>query len=504
VSTHILLIYPEVPETFWSFRHALKFIGKRAAFPPLGLLTVAAMLPAHWEKRLADLNLRSLSEEDLSWADVVMVSGMTIQKKTAREAIKRCREAGLPVVAGGPLFTTEADEFPEVDHLVLDEAEVTLPPFLADWEAGVPQRVYRSDVKPCLSLTPIPAWELADVNAYASMSVQYSRGCPFQCEFCNVTALFGHRPRVKPVSRVIEELDLLRRLGWKGKVFFVDDNFIGNKKHLRQELLPALTEWQRRGHSMPFYTEASINLADDPALMRAMREAGFESVFVGIETPEDEALVACGKKQNTSRDLVADIHRIQAEGLEVQAGFIVGFDSDTTTIFRRQFEFIQKSGIAVAMVGMLQAVRGTRLHDRLSEAGRIKGGTSGDNVDGSTNIIPTMGLEALQDGYRQLLASIYSPRPFYARLKTFLRGYRVPEVRERLGFTKLMALFRSMFVLGVVGPERFHYWHVLLWTLIRRPELLSNAVSLAIFGHHFRKVCVEDLAIHRESITSPE
>lgn len=488
---NILFLYPEVPETFWSFRHALKFIGKKAAFPPLGILTVAAMVPGTWGKRLVDMNVASLSEDDLEWADLVMISGMTIQRETARAAILRCQSAGVEVAAGGPLFTTEAGAFPGVDYLVLNEAEVTLQEFLSDWERGRARRIYSDETKPDLSETPVPAWHLADLHAYASVSVQYSRGCPFQCEFCNVTALFGHRPRVKSPSQVIAELDLLRSLGWSGKVFFVDDNLIGNKRHLKRELLPALARWQAKGHRIPFYTEASINLADDADLMRAMREAGFESVFVGIETPDESALQSCGKKQNTGRDLVADVKKIQREGIEVQAGFIVGFDGDGPSIFQRQIEFIQHSGIAVAMVGILQAVQGTRLYARLASEGRLVGSTTGDNVDGSTNVVPIMGLEPLVEGYRHILRSIYSPKPFYQRLITFLREYRAPEIQEKLRWNKIAALLRSMLRLGVLGPERWYYWHLLGWTLLRRPRLFSYAITLAIFGHHFRLVCVE-------------
>jgi radical SAM superfamily enzyme YgiQ (UPF0313 family) len=488
---NVLLIYPEVPPTFWSFHHALKFIGKKAAFPPLGLLTVAAMLPPGWDRRLVDLNVRTLHESDLEWADIAMVSAMTIQRDSTRAVLSRCKAAGLLVVAGGPLFTTEPDAFPEVDHLVLNEAELTLPAFLADYEAGTPLPVYRASGFARLEKTPSPAWHLADLGSYASMSIQSTRGCPFQCEFCNVTALFGHRPRVKPTAQVLAELDGLRSLGWQGKVFFVDDNFIGNKKHLKEELLPALAAWQQRGTRMPFYTEASINLADDLPLMQAMRKAGFESVFVGIETPDEETLRTCGKNQNTRRDLVANVRTIQRQGLEVQAGFIVGFDGDTPSVFQRQIDFIQRSGIAVAMVGMLQAVRGTRLHDRLEREGRLIGSTSGDNVDGSTNVLPTMGLDALIAGYHHVLRSIYSPRPYYERIRTFLGEYRPPDIREKLHWTKGLALLRSMLTLGVLGPERFHYWHLLGWTLLRKPRLLPWAVSLAIFGHHFRLVCVE-------------
>lgn len=487
-SPRVLLLYPEFPDTFWSFKHALKFVGKKAAFPPLGLLTVAALLPAEWPKRMVDLNVARLRDQDLQWADIAFISGMTVQRASARLLIARCHAAGLRVVAGGPLFTTEPENFPEVDCFVLNEAEITLPEFLRDYRAGALQRTYQSAEFADIRLTPPPLWELADLRHYSSMSLQYSRGCPFQCEFCNVTALFGHRPRTKTPAQVIAELDLLWTLGWRGKVFFVDDNFIGNKQHLLKELLPELILWQRRRGGMPFYTEASINLADDAHLMERMREAGFESVFVGIETPDDDALAECNKKQNTRRDLLADVKRIQRAGLEVQAGFIVGFDSDTETIFQRQIDFIQKSGIVVAMVGLLQAVQGTRLHDRLEREGRLRGDTSGDNVDGSTNIIPRMDLDDLTSGYQRILHTIYSPPNYYRRLRVFLREYRGAKITEQTTFLHIKAFFHSVFSLGILGTERFHFWQLMAWTLCFHPAHLSRAVALAICGHHFRIV----------------
>lgn len=488
----ILLLYPEFPDTFWSFRRALKFLGAKAAFPPLGLLTVAALLPRGWQKRLVDLNVTRLQTRDLRWADCVMISGMTVQRESARRLIARCKAAGVPVVAGGPLFTTEPESFPEVDHFVLNEAELTLPPFLADWEQGKLAWFYRSSEFPDIRRTPVPLWELADLRRYSSLSLQYSRGCPFQCEFCNVTALFGHRPRTKTPEQVIAELDLLRRLGWRGKVFFVDDNLIGNKQHLLKELLPALISWQRAGGRMPFFTEASINLADDSLLMEQMREAGFESVFVGIETPDADSLAECNKKQNTRRDLIADVKRIQRAGLEVQAGFIVGFDSDTESIFQRQIDFIQQSGIVVAMVGLLQAVQGTRLYERLFREGRLCGDTSGDNVDGSTNIVTRMDRAILIEGYHRILQTIYSPANYYRRLRTFLEEYRGPKISERFQLRHLRAFLHSVLTLGILGRERVHFWQLLWWIAVARPRHLSRGVALAICGHHFRIVCRVD------------
>ncbi len=484
-----LLLYPEFPDTFWSFKHALKFVRKRASLPPLGLLTVGALLPESWNKRLVDVNVRSLRQKDLRWADRALISGMAVQRDAARELIARCKDAGLPVVAGGPVFTAEPEAFPHVDHFIFGEAEECLPAFLADFERGRARREYRADGFPELDQTPVPLWELADLKRYASMSLQYSRGCPYNCDFCNVTALFGHRPRTKTADQIIAELDSLHDAGWRGGVFFVDDNLIGNKRRLKTELLPALIDWQQHTSGMTFFTEASIDLADDPDLMDLMVRAGFNTVFIGIESPDDASLSECSKVQNTNRDLVADVKRIQRAGLEVQGGFIVGFDHDTPSIFQRQIDFIQQSGIVTAMVGLLEALPGTRLFERLQREGRLTGETTGDNVDGSTNIVPRMNLEVLRQGYKDMLHRLYTPKHYYARVKTFLREYRPPKVRTRASWTDLKAFARSIVRLGILGRERFHYWRLILWTLARKPEALPVAITLAIYGHHFRKVC---------------
>ena len=483
-----LLVYPEFPDTFWSFKHALKFIRKKAGAPPLGLLTVAAMLPPEWELRLVDLNVRSLTDADLAWADAAFISAMIIQKESTHKAIARCKAAGLKVVAGGPLFTMEHEQFPLVDHFVLNEGELTLPPFLADLAAGHAKRIYTTTEFPDIRKTPAPLWHLAELKYYETVSIQFSRGCPFNCDFCNVTALFGRRPRTKTAAQIIAELDSLYTLGWRKNVFFVDDNFIGNKRQLKSEVLPALIEWHKDKTSMTFNTEVSINLADDPELMRLMAEAGFNTVFVGIETPNEESLAECSKIQNKNRDLVQSVKRLQRAGLQVQGGFIVGFDSDSPSIFQQQIDFIQMSGIVTAMVGLLQAPPGTRLYERMKGEGRLQGEMTGDNVDGSTNIIPKMGLETLRQGYKKVLSQIYSPKLYYARVKTFLREYQPPKVSFYLEPQYILALLRSIYQLGIKGSERVQYWKLVFWTLFRKPRLFPTAITLAIYGFHFRRV----------------
>jgi radical SAM superfamily enzyme YgiQ (UPF0313 family) len=484
-----LLIYPKFPDTFWSFKYALSFIRKRAAFPPLGLLTVAALLPDEFQKRLVDVNVEGLTDDDLSWADLVFIGGMTIQRDSAKEIIARCKAKDMKVIAGGPLFTAEPEEFGEVDHLVLDEAELTLPPFLEDLKNGHLKKIYRATGFCDLHHTPIPSIDLIHTKRYASMAIQFSRGCPFNCEFCNVTALFGHRPRIKTPQQVIAELDNIYDAGWRGSIFFVDDNFIGNKQYLKAQLLPALIEWRKDKKGCVFFTEASINLADDPELLDMMVKAGFDSVFIGIESPDDACLTECHKTQNRNRDLLQSVKTIHQAGLQVMGGFIVGFDSDTYSSFQRQIDFIQQSGIVAAMVGILQAPPGTRLFDRLQRENRVVSAFSGDNVDGTTNIIPKMGLERLLDGYRSIMKQIYSPHNFYRRVRNSLQELKAPSITMPMDVQRILAFFRSCFRLGVWGKERLHYWHLLLWTLLRKPRLVPLAVTLAIYGYHYRRIC---------------
>ena len=486
---NVLLVYPEFPETFWSLRHALRFVRQRAVTPPLGLLTVAALLPPRWNKRLVDLNVQPLGSGDLEWAELVMISAMVAQRETAQALIARCKAAGRQVVAGGPLFSSEPESFPQVDHLVLGEAELSLPAFLADWQRSAARPQYRAEGFADIHDTPAPLWELADLRHYGCASIQFSRGCPFHCDFCSVTAMFGRRPRTKTAAQVRAELETLHRCGWKGGIFFVDDNLIGNKRELKRDLLPVLTQWQKEHGPVPLNTQVSINLADDETLPRLMAQAGFDTVFIGIETPDNSGLAECSKKQNQNRDLVADVKRLHRAGLQVQGGFIVGFDSDQPSIFQRQIDFIQKSGIMTAMVGRLQAIPGTQLYERMKQADRLVGTSTGDNVDGSSNIVPTMDARLLQEGYQSILRSIYSPRQYYRRLHRFLKEYRAPPIRAPLTFRRMFAGAWATWRLGFWGRERFHYWKMLLWTSVRRPLNLPLAIQLAIYGYHYRRVC---------------
>jgi radical SAM superfamily enzyme YgiQ (UPF0313 family) len=489
----ILLVYPLYPDTFWSFKHALKFISKKAAHPPLGLLTVAAMLPNEWEKKLVDMNTISLSDRDLKWADYVFISAMAVQKDSARSVIRKCQKQGVKVVAGGPLFTMEYQEFDGVDHFVLNEAEITLPPFLEDLNNGCARHVYTSAEWPDIKATPIPSWELVDMRKYSSMSVQYSRGCPFDCEFCDIIVLNGHVPRTKDKDQMLRELNALYDRGWRNSIFIVDDNFIGNKRKLKTQILPAIIEWMKeKGYPFSLFTEASINLADDEELIRLVVEANFNMVFVGIETPNEESLAECGKFHNKNRDLMASVRKLQNHGLQVQGGFIIGFDSDPPSIFESQISFIQRSGIVTAMVGLLNAPIGTKLYRRLKSENRLLSDFSGDNTDCSINFVPKMNYETLMSGYRKIISTIYAPNQYYARLKTFLKEYkprRGKAVHPQFGHLRSFA--KSMWFLGLKGKGKRYYWRLLAWTLVRRPRSFPISVTLAIYGYHFRRVVEE-------------
>jgi len=487
----ILLLYPPTPETFWSFKHVLRFVSKRATFPPLGLLTIAALLPAEWDVRLIDLNVEPLSDHDLRWADYVMLSAMIVHKAAVAGLVDRCRRFVKPVIAGGPLFSTGRNAFPNIQHFVLGEAEDIMPQLIEDLRAGTPRPIYAAPERPDITRSPVPRWDLIDPGHYVTMAVQFSRGCPFDCEFCDIPVMSGRVPRTKTPGQLVAELEQLRLRGWKDMVFVVDDNFIGNKTQTKA-LLRELIEWRNRTRAaMGFLTEASANLADDPELCDLMVRAGFKKVFVGIETPSAQSLQECRKLQNCNRNLIDTVKTLQRAGLEVMGGFIVGFDHDGPDIFKRQFEFIQHSGVVTAMVGLLNALPETRLYRRLLLEGRLESDSTGNNTEANLNFRPKLSREFLVSGYRDLMKRLYEPRHYYQRIRTFLD--RQKPCGPRLGLSRgdLEAFVKSLWLLGVWHRGRLAYWRLLVGALLKRPRQFPKAMELAIMGHHFRRVAMD-------------
>ncbi len=484
----VLLIYPRNPDTFWSFKHALRFVSKKAAFPPLGLLTVAAMLPPTWSLRLVDLNVVDLEEADLRWADYVFLSGMIIHKQSAHEVAARCSALGKAIVAGGPLFTTGYQEFPEISHFVLGEAEDVIGELVTDMQRGALRRIYRSTEWPELRKTPVPRWDLVRLSDYVTMPVQFSRGCPFSCEFCDIVIMNGRVPRTKSPAHVVRELEALRLAGWRDMVFIVDDNFIGNRRRAR-DLLEAMIEGRYRvASTMGFLTEASVNLADHGDLCALMVDAGFKKVFLGIETPSASGLDECGKTQNSKRDLASVVQTLQRKGLEVMGGFIVGFDTDPPDIFTRQFEFIQRTGVVTAMVGLLTALPETMLHQRLAREGRLLGGSGGNNTEAAINFVTRLDPSFIVSGYKQLMRNLYAPRHYYRRIRTFLKSLESQGPATRLSRSDFQAFLKSLWLLGVWNRGRCAYWGLFWWTLLSRPKKFHTAIELSILGHHFRRI----------------
>ncbi|MCS7198933.1 MAG: B12-binding domain-containing radical SAM protein [Caldimicrobium sp.] len=494
-----LLVYPAYPDTFWSFRYALKLVNKKASHPPLGLLTVASLLPTDWKLKLVDLNVEALRENDIKEVDLVLISAMSVQRESAEEVIRKAKSHGKKILAGGPLFTAFWQDFERlVDHLILGEAEVTLPTFLKDLKEGTPKRIYYPDRFADLTQSPIPAYNLISFSHYSSMSLQYSRGCPFNCEFCEVTNLFGHQVRTKRVEQVLEELENLYKLGWRGSLFIVDDNFIGGKRKVKEELLPAIIKWQQKNkYPFYFYTQVSINLADDEELIDLMVKAGFTAVFIGIETPSEDSLLEANKIQNKNRNLVEDIRKIQRSGLEVMGGFILGFDNDPSDIFNRLINFIKESRIVIAMVGLLNAPPGTKLYKKLLAEGRIKPHFKGDNTDMSTNIIPKIGYQNLLEGYKEVIRSLYHRRAYYERISAFLEDFTwktpfTPDFQYiRVNYSYLLGILKILIKFGLLEGDRKNFWKLIFKTLWKKPQNISVVLAQIASGYHFRCIFKE-------------
>ena len=490
------MIYPKYPNTFWSFCYALWFIGRKAAFPPLGLMTIAAMLPKEWKIRLADLNVRDLEDKDIEWAEMVFISAMLVQKDSAQKIITRCKKAGKTVVAGGPAFSAQPELFERVDHFVLNEAEVTLPLFLKDFERGVAKHIYNYDTsdkskRPALSKTPIPLWSLINLSDYATMSIQCSRGCPYNCDFCDIIVMNGRIPRIKTIEQILRELQSLYDAGWRGPIFIVDDNFICNKLHVKK-MLPELISWQKKhGYPFRFTTEASVNLAKMEELMNLMSEANFFKVFLGIETTNIDSLKECGKFQNIKVDLLKSVKIIQQHGMQVMGGFIVGFDNDPVTVFKSQIKFIEETGIVTAMVGLLTALPKTPLWYQLRKENRLLGLTTGKNTNDILNFIPKMGEEMLISGYKEILSKIYSPRAYYKRISVFLKNYKPTVKGGKISRNDIQALLKSVWKIGLLSRTRFFYWRLIIRTIFTKIKNLPIVVELMIQGVHLLRVAKE-------------
>lgn len=487
----ILMVYPEYPDTYWGFRHALRFISKKAAVPPLGLITVAAMLPPGWEKKLIDMNISPLKNSDIQWADYVFISAMYIQKASVNDVIEACQKNKTKMVAGGPLFTQEYIHYPQIDHFILNEAEITLPEFLKDLsKEQEPEHVYSTTTYAEMKLSPVPEYHLLRVKDYAFMNMQFSRGCPYACDFCEITSLLGHKVRMKNPDQIVSEMEALYALDWRGPVSIVDDNFTANKNEIKYHLLPAMKNWMHRHHyPFTFNIQASIDLSDDPELLQMLTETGFSSAFIGIETPAEASLLECKKFQNKNRDLLESVKTIQHSGIQVSGGFIVGFDSDTPEIFQQQIDFIQKSGIVAAMVGLLNAPRNTKLYRRLEKENRLTVEASGNNTDFSMNFIPKMNSDVLLDGYRKIIENIYSVKPYYERVRQLLRNYKRRHAsQKKMELSYIGAFIKSVAIIGIANKGRREFWKFILWTLFKYPSLLIEAFTYIVYGYHFRVV----------------
>lgn len=488
---NVLLIYPEFPKTHWNFKYVLKLISKRATEPPLGLLTVSSFLPGIWNKKLVDMNVSRLRDRDIKWADLIFISGMDVQKPSFKYVLKRCGSFEAKIIAGGPMVTQNQEDFPEINHFILGEAENILQAFLDDLAKGEAARLYKSPGFPDITNTPVPDWSLINMRYYATMDIQYSRGCPYDCEFCSIKTLFGNLLRLKSTRQFIAELESLYKAGWTGNVFIVDDNFIGNKTKLKSSLLPELINWQRKNnYPFKFNTEVSINAADDEELIDMMIDSGFTSCFVGIETPEETSLAECGKKQNISIDMIESVKKLQRKGLDVSGGFIIGFDNDKEDIFSKQYDFIQKSGIVNAMVGLLNAPPGTKLYKRLKAENRLINTATGNNTDGSLNFITKIDSESLIENYKMLVQKLYSPKIYLERIITFLSEYKMPEQKFTIrGNRKLITAVKVILKLGFLQISgKYYFWKMIFHTIRNYPSKLVPAITLAVYGLHFRNI----------------
>lgn len=499
-----LFIYPEFPKTFWSYEKILELVNRKVLLPPLGLVTVAALLPQTWEMKLVDRNVSEVQEADWAWAELVIISAMIVQKADMAAQIAEAKRRGIPVAVGGPFAssTPDAPELALADFKILDEGEITLPLFIEAIERGERQGRFSSNgVKPDVTGTPIPRFDLLELDAYDSMSVQFSRGCPFQCEFCDIIVLYGRKPRTKSPEQLVAELQALYDLGWRRAIFLVDDNFIGNKRNAKL-LLPAVKEWQiERGFPFTFTTEASVDLAADDEMMEMMAEARFEAVFLGIETPDEASLSLTGKHQNTRSSLEDSVDRITSYGIRVMAGFIIGFDGEKTGAGDRIVRFVSRTGIPAAMMGMLQALPNTGLWHRLEKEGRLieeKADAKGVNQTNLLNFLPTRPIRDIANEYVDAFCQLYEPNAYIDRVthyylkmgeprwKTFYKAEN-SDKSVLPGWRDLRALSIVVWRQGLQRDTRFRFWKSLATVARRNPKCLEQFLITLAHNEHFQE-----------------
>lgn len=501
-----LFVYPKFPPSYWGFKYALEFLRKKSSMPPLGLLTIAGMFPDNYAMKVVDMNIEPLTDAHLQWADVVFTSTMIVQKTSLYEVAERCNRASVPIIAGGPHPTSyydniKAETDATIDHFLFGEVEEIFEDFLTDFENGAAKEIYRETRKPDITKTPPPRYDLININDYGSMALQFSRGCPFNCEFCDITKLFGRVPRTKSNEQMLDEFEMLYKLGWDGAMFVVDDNFIGNKRDAMR-LLPAVSKWQEE-RQFPFslYTEASVNLVEIPEMLDAMTEAGFNMVFLGIESPNDEALLSTSKGQNTSKEeeagsyLMRAIRKIQSRGMEVTGGFIIGLDGDTE--FDSHINFIQEAGIPMAMAGLLTALKETDLWYRLKQEDRLLVESSGNNTDMSLNFVPEMPREELIAEYRRVISTLYDPtlKNYFARCLTLLQ--HMPQTHNNvrsIGKEELLAFARSI-QKQLFSKQGLEYARFLAKAFKDHRPMFAEAVRLAVMGYHLEKITRHTVAV---------
>lgn len=501
-----LFVYPKFPPSYWGFKYALDFIGKKSSMPPLGLLTIAGMFPDNYNLKVVDMNVDTLTEEHLEWADVALTSTMIVQKESLYDVVERCNRVDVPIIAGGPHPTSYYDNIKEecngtVNHFLFGEVEETFEDFLTDFESGAAKEVYKETKKPDITKTPPPRYDLIDINTYGSMALQFSRGCPFNCEFCDITKLFGRVPRTKSNEQMLSEFDLLYKLGWKGAMFVVDDNFIGNKRDAMR-LLPAVKEWQEK-REFPFslYTEASVNLVEIPEMLDAMTTAGFNMVFLGIESPNEDALITTSKGQNTSKEedagsyLLQAIRKIQHKGMEVTGGFIIGLDGDTE--FDSHIDFIQEAGIPMAMAGLLTALKETDLWHRLKQEDRLLLESSGNNTDMSLNFVPEMPRDQLIQEYRRVISTLYDPtlKNYFDRCYTLLKHMPTTQHNVRSIQKDEVRAFYLSIKRQIFSRQGYQYAKFMLKVLKNHRRMFPEAIRLAVMGYHLEKITRHTVAV---------